>query len=91
MCQYKYKGSKDYIWVDSGHIKVHNYPPDNMTYSYITRTYRTSPDFKERDGEPIYFKDMKPEEVSLAIILCLAEKSLGRLCPREEFLIKIKS
>ena len=47
--------------------------------------------YKEVEGEPIYFHEMKPEEISLAIIMVYAENALNNLCKFDTFLIPIKN
>lgn len=81
-------------WEDTGCIKVHNFPANNGTYSYITRTYKEwkkdSFGYKEVDGEPIYFHNMTSEQVSLAIIMGTAQNALQNICEREKFLTPVK-
>lgn len=88
----QYKIDKNTIWEDTGRIKVHNYPSSSRnTFSYITRVYREikkdSLEWKEIDGEPIYFYDMTYEQVTLAMIMGQAEKALNNICKREKFLL----
>lgn len=83
------------IWEDTGHIKIHNYPTSSpSTYSYVTKVYREYKKgklgYKEVDGEPIYFHNMKSEEISLAIIMANAENALNILCKFDTFLTPIK-
>lgn len=92
----QYKIDDNTIWEDTGKIKVHNYPASSKsTYSYITRTYREIKKdtfgWKEVDGEPIYFHDMTPEQISLAVIMGTAENALNNICKREKFLVPINN
>ena len=92
----QYKLDDNRIWEDTGRIKVHNYPTSSpSTYSYITKVYKEYKKeqlgYKEVEGEPIYFHEMKPEEISLAIILVYAENALNNLCKFDTFLTPIKN
>lgn len=84
----KYKINNDIIWEETGRIKVYNYPPNPMTFSYITKTYREIKrdklGYKEVDSEPIYFNDMSPEEVSFAKIIVECENNLYRKLSKKE-------
>jgi hypothetical protein len=77
-------------WESTGYIKVHNFPPSPMTFSYITRTYRQwkkgSIGWEEIEGEAIYFHDLKDEARALAIIIGNAQNVLSNTLPRESFL-----
>lgn len=64
---------------DKGEIKVHNYPPDRRTKSYITKTYMRfsiEEGWSEFDGDPIYFDDMQPDVLALAIIMATSQNAL---------------
>lgn len=80
---------------DTGYIKVHNYPSNGKTFSYITRTYRQYEQgvfgWKEIDGEPIYFHDLSQEQLALAIIVGNAQNVLSSKLPRESFLHPVKN
>jgi hypothetical protein len=84
---------KKFHYEDTGYIKVHNYPPSNKTFSYITRTYRRYEKdvfgYKEIDGDAIYFDDLNQEQLALAIIIGNAQNVLSAKMPREKFLKKI--
>jgi hypothetical protein len=79
---------------DTGYIKVHNYPSNGKTFSYITRIYRQYEQgvfgWKEIDGEPIYFHDLTQEQLVLAIIVGNAQNVLSLKLPREGFLKPVK-
>lgn len=86
----KYKIDESTIWEETGKITVHNYPPSPMTYSYVTKTYREIKrdklGYKIVEGNPIYFNDMKPDEVSFAKIIAECENNLfNKLQNREQF------
>ena len=84
----KYKIDDNTIWEDTGKIVIHNYPPSNMTYSYVTRLYREikrdSFGWKEVEGNPIYFHDMKTEQMVLCKIIGDAQNALVHLLPKEK-------
>ena len=91
----KYKLNDDTIWEDTGRIRVHNYPTSSpCIYSYITKIYKEYKKdllgHKEVEGEPIYFHEMKPEEISLAIIMVHAENALNNICKFDGYLTPIK-
>lgn len=75
------------VWEDTGKVVVHNYPASSRTYSYITRVYReykrTDFGYKEVEGEPIYFHDIKKELVTFAIIIAESQSALSSLLPIE--------
>jgi len=92
----QYKIDDNTIWEDTGKVKIHNYPPEgNGTYSYVTRIYREyKKDYfgwKEVEGEPIYFHDMKTELIAFAKIMAESEAALDALLKREKFLIPIEN
>jgi hypothetical protein len=87
----KYEIDENTIWVDTGRIKINNYPPSsNCTYSYITRIYReikkNQVGWKEVDGEPIYFNKITSELIAFAKIMAECETALDTMLPREMFL-----
>lgn len=86
----KYKIDENTIWEETGRIKVYNYPPSPMTYSYVKKTYieykRDKLGHREVDGNPIYFYEMKPDEVSFAKIIVECENNLfNKLQDKEHF------
>lgn len=92
----KYQIDNNTIWEDTGKIKIHNYPPSKLTYSYVTRTYKEYKldrigYAKEVDGNPLYFQDMTSEQISLAIIMATAEKALNNICQFDKSLTPYKN
>jgi hypothetical protein len=86
----KYKIDESTIWEETGKITVHNYPPSPMTYSYVTKIYREIKrdklGYKIVEGSPIYFNDMKPDEISFAKIIAECENNLfNKLWNKEKF------
>lgn len=86
----KYKIDENTIWEETGRIKVFNYPPSPMTFSYVKKTYREFKrdkfGYKEVEGEPIYFHEMKPDEISFAKIISECENNLhNKLHNKEQF------
>ena len=79
------------VWEETDLIKIHNYPPNPNTFSYITRTYReykTDKGWREIDGEPIYFNDLPQEQLALAIIMGTAQNALNIICKRSKIFSK---
>ena len=91
----KYRIDEKTIWEDTGKLTVHNYPPSSRsTMSYITRTYREFKKdqfgWKEVDGPPIYFHDMKTEHLVLAQIISQATSALNYGLPIQKELANNK-
>ena len=90
----KYKVDEDTIWEETGKVVIENFPPSGKTYSYAMRVYREYKKdtfmWKEVTGEPIYFHNMKPEVLALAIIMGNAENALNQALPIEKELKIIK-
>jgi hypothetical protein len=68
-------------------IIIHNFPPDIHTFSYLTRVYKKYRDdvvgWEEVEGKPIYFHDLPPVEMALAIIMGNAQNALVKILPEE--------
>lgn len=79
----KYKLSTDIIWEDTGMIRLHNFPPSGMTYSYITKVYREyrreKLGWSEVEGEAIYLHNLSTDKNALAVILGHAQNALAQL------------
>jgi len=77
----RYLVDKETIWEDTGKIIVHNFPAKKNTYSYITKIYREykfyEVNYKEFEGEPIYFDELSEEQRTLAIIIGNAQNTLS--------------
>jgi hypothetical protein len=91
----QYKIDDNTIWEDTGRVVIHNYPPEgNGTFSYATRIYREYKKdrlgWKDIEGEPVYFHDMKTELVTFAKIMAESEAALDALLRREKFHIPIE-
>jgi hypothetical protein len=90
----RFKKSKDIIWEDTGIIKVHNFPADFNSSSYITKVYREFKKgefgWKEVDGQAFYFHEMSQEQLSLATIIGTAQNALYSLCPNKKYLNPLK-
>ena len=86
---------KKTIWEDTGKIIVHNFPPSNKTFSYITRVYRENKKgvlgWKDVEGEPIYFNDLPQEQQALAIIIGNAQNVLSNVLEREKYLKVVRN
>lgn len=95
MKRYRTK-EKDTFYEETGQIKVRNYPPSSdMTYPYVTRCYRkykkNMVGWVEVDGYPIYFHELNPELLSLAIIAGVTNNILHDRLKREDGFIEVKS
>jgi hypothetical protein len=91
----KYQIDENTIWDDTGKIAVYNYPPSSkMTFSYVKIVYREFKKnvfgWKEVEGNPIYFHDMKHEHLVLATILGETQNALLYSLPKDKKLKIIK-
>ena len=61
-------------------IRLHNFPANDGSFSYICRVYREYKrdkfGWKEVEGDPIYLKDMSPEQSKFAVIMGVAQNAL---------------
>jgi hypothetical protein len=77
------------IWEETNQVRVYNFPPTSHTYSYITKVYREhkkNNGWKNVEGNPIYFNDMRSEVSGYAIIMAQSQNMLSNLLPEEKFL-----
>lgn len=83
------------IWIDTGEIKIHNYPTDRKnTLSYITRIYeeKTINDINSKyvEGNPIYFHQLDDYNLLLAKMIGEAQNLLVKNLPHNEILNELK-
>ena len=90
----KFRIDKETIWEETGIIKIHNFPPSNRTYSWITREYR---EYKQGlfghklvEGPAIQLHSLPQKDKELAHILGIAQNSLMRELPELEGCEEIK-
>lgn len=82
------------IWEETDMIVIRNFPPSNMTFSYIQRVFkkykRDKIGHKEVYGNPIYFHELTQEQRALAIIMANAQNALLSSLPLKEDMKEIK-
>ncbi len=86
--------NENFHYEDTGIIRIHNYPAEPRTLSYITRVYRKWEKgvigFTEIEGDPIYLKDLPHALFALAEMAGIAQNVLSSKLPREKFLKEIE-
>ena len=92
----RYKIDEETIWEDTFTVKVHNYPPSPMTFSYVTKVYKVlkKNSFSlpmKAEGEPIYFHEMSYDKIAFAKIIAEAQCSLYGILPNDKYLKPIKN